>query len=724
MDPHAVTITLCAATAAGAILFALADKLQVPSIALLLLGGVLLGPQVLGIVDPASLGKGLEVVVVLAVAVILFEGGLTLDVAGFRQEPVVILRMLTIGVLVTWAAAAAAAYAFAGVEMTIAIVAGSLVIVTGPTVVSPLLRRIHIAPRLRHVLYWEAVLVDAVGVFVAVLCFEWLESSSDVPIAPVGRFMLRFAVGAGIGLAFGFGLTYALKKRWVESDHANIVVLGGALLAMGVANTILHESGILAVVTAGLVLSLFRPPELERLRKFKLELTELGIGLLFVLLAAKLELAQFLARGDSLILILVVVLFVARPLNVLVSTWGQRFTWREKTFISWLAPRGIVAASMASLFALRLADAGYEHAKFLETMTYAVIGTTVLAQGLSAPLVARVLGLRRPKLGTWLLIGPPKVAVALHRKLRQAGARTLVIATGDVQDSDGREEVDQLIADPLAPAAIRDPRVGEAEAIVALTGDRELDSKICAAWAPIVGAPSCYRWSDGDGEGVPLGDDLPQPGELAAGLDSGALALNTLELGPSEDFERFGGALSPLLAVGDGRIHVIGDDPPRALESVITLRRRVPGLDGLIRDAVIIDQPALDFESVVRSLLELAARDHPELAVDDKLVDILEREKTMPTAIGGGVAVPHVYDEAITRSSAYVGSIPGGLSLATPDDRAVRLVFLVISPAGSAQAHLMGLGAIARLASDQALLRVLGRQRTHARLLSLVRERE
>lgn len=732
MDAHGPAVTLAISSSAGVFLIALADRLRVPSIALLLLGGILLGPQVLGWIDPTTLGAGLETVVTLAVAIILFEGGLTLDIAGFRREPKVIVRMLTVGVLVTWAGTALAVYGvYPDIGLELALIAGSLVIVTGPTVVSPLLRRIGVQPRLHHILYWEGVLVDAIGVFIAVLCYEWIASSADQPVlGPLGRFASRFMIGAGIGGTVGLVLSSLLRRRWVSRQHTNIFVLAGAMLALGLSNAVLAESGILAVITAGLVLGLRQTPQLKELKRFKLELTEVGIGLLFVLLAAKLDLSMFVAEGGRLLAVLALMLLVLRPINILLSTWGLSFTWRERAFLSWLAPRGIVAASMASLFSLRLEKLGYEQAGFLETLTYAVIGTTVVIQGLSAPTVARLLRLQRRSGATWLLIGETSLVVSLHRQLRQAGARSLIIGEsnrGETELTAGR--IENLGSDPLDPRAFRDPRVADVEAVLAISADAAKNDQICEAWSAVVGPAACYRW-DGNGNrqkaqlGHSIWNDLPGPNALRAGIASGSYALEAVEIGPAPDAQRFGETVRPVLSIDDGHISLVDGDVPSDASTVIVVRRRIPDLYGLVRDALVVDKPCATFEEVVTALLDLAALTTAELPIKDHLNEILTRERTMPTTMGAGIAIPHVYEDRCLQSKCYVANVAGGLDMVGPDDVPVRLVFLVVSPTGKPQDHLRSLAAIAHLASDNKLIAVLAQQRTRGGLLTLLRERE
>lgn len=733
MDPHSASITLCAAAAAGALLVTLSDRLRVPSIALLLVGGVLLGPEVLGIVQPDSLGRGLEVVVTLAIGIILFEGGLTLDIAGFRREPRVITRMLTAGVMITWSGVAITVHLVFGMSVEMSVVAGSLLIVTGPTVVSPLLRRMRVQTRLHHVLYWEGVLVDAVGVFCAVLCFEYIAASADAsPLVPVGRFASRFIIGTGIGLGAGLVLSEVLRRRWVSAGHTNVVVLAAALLALGIANAILYEAGILAVIVAGLVVSFRGAPQLEGLRRFKLELTELGIGLLFILLAAKLELARFVEHAPELGLLLLVVLFVIRPLNILLVTWGQQFSWREKAFLAWLAPRGIVAASMASLFALRLSERGFPGAVYLETITYAVIAATVLGQGLSAPAVARLLGLERPRQGAWLLIGDASLAVSLHQAIRRANARAIAMATDrglvDHDHDPSTEPVEMSHADPTKPSVLSDAQLASAEAVVAMCTDPALNNRVCTAWADVVGAPLCFRWGPESGSepaGTPVWTALPSPTDVRSAFDARTMVFDAVEPGDEDDRRRFGKRFRPMLTVNDGTVAIAPPgELPDETEWVIVLRDRIPTLYGLIHDVLVIDAKEPTFADTVDALLELAVRTMPGINVQTRKKEILERERTMPTALGGGVAIPHIYQEGADTSVCFVANVINGLDTAGPDEQKVRLVFLVISPSDQPHEHLLSLAAIANLVSDETFVDVLARKRTRGHLLALIRERE
>lgn len=726
-------LTLALAAGAGVFTFVLSARLRVPPIALLLPLGVLLGPEALGWIDPAHLGSGLSTVVGLSVAVILFEGGLALDIDGYRRAPRVIVRMLTVGVALTWAGGAAALYYLLELPLPLAAVGGSLVVVTGPTVISPILRRVGVQERLSDVLYWEAVLVDFVGVFLTVLCFEWVTSKEDIG-APthLGYFFLRLLLGGGLGVVFGIGLEYVLRKDWVGPEHTNIFVLGAALVLFGICDALLPESGILGVIVAGLIIAIRKPPQLKRLKHFKLELTEMGIGLLFILLSANLELASFSALGWAGVAVVGVMVLVLRPLNIAVSTWGQGFTFREKLFLSWIAPRGIVAASMASLLVLELREAGYARAGVLETFAYAVIATTVLLQGLSAGWVAGFLGLSKPPRRRWLLVGEPALVGPLGEAIAEAGAPVAVL----VDDVAGRGHVPGgvrwLDLDPVDADVLTDPRLLDVGHVLAISPNSHLNQLVCQLWREVLPPAAVARWAPapgGVGGRVILADGaawerLPTPGELAHGLESGTRVVEVLGVDSEHDLERFGPHLEPLLAIRDGDAALVGtrsSPRPTVGAGVVVLRDRVPGLAGLVSDAIVVEDPVSTVEEVIHLLL---ARADDEYDTDQIVKGMLDRERDMPTAMGMGVILPHTYVTGLATSRCLVAMVPGGVAGETPDGVPIRLVCLMLSPAGRAEMHLQGMAALARLLYNPAVVEHLCAQASSADLLELIRDHE
>ncbi|MEZ4434973.1 MAG: PTS sugar transporter subunit IIA, partial [bacterium] len=563
-----------------------------------------------------------------------------------------------------------------------------------------------------------------------VLCFEWVTSKNGIT-APthLGYFFLRLLLGSGLGAVFGFGLEAVLRRGWVGPEHTNIFVLAAALVLFGICDALLPESGILGVIVAGMILAIRQPPQLKRLKHFKLELTEMGIGLLFILLSANLRLERFSALGVAGLWVVGVVVLVLRPLNVGLSTWGQGFGWREKLFLSWIAPRGIVAASMASLFVLELREAGYPRAEVLETFTYAVIGTTVLLQGLSAGAVARALGLKKPPRRRWLLVGEPALVGPLAEAVARAGAPVAVL----VGDAEGREVseggVRWLDMDPLEPDLLTDPRLMDVGHVLAVSPNPHLNQLVCQLWREVLPASAVARWAPGEGDAggrLQLADGeawdgLATPGELAHGIESGTRVMEVVEIRDAHDRERLGTHLRPLLVVEGDRARLAGGEGLAVGAKVVVLRHRVPGLEGLVTDALIADRPVASLDEMLHLLL--AHADH-EYDTDQIVAGILARERDLPTTMGMGVVLPHTYVSGLGRSRCLIGLVPDGIPGSTPDGVPIRLVCLMLSPAGQAEMHLQGMGALARLLYDPQFVEQLTAQETSEGLLERVRDRE
>jgi NhaP-type Na+/H+ or K+/H+ antiporter len=395
LDDPALTIAL--ALVAGMFAQATAQHLRIPGIVLLLATGVLLGPDLLGIVRPAGLGASLGALVGFAVAVILFEGGMSLDLKRLRREARSIRQLVTLGALVTAAGAALATRWILGWSWVTAILFGTLVMVTGPTVISPLVRRIKLKPRVATVLEAEGVFVDAIGAIVAVVALEVAISPSGSLAVAAWHTVSRLGFGAALGLAGGLLLSRLLHREGlIPEGLQSVLTLAVAVALFEGSNAVMPESGIVTVVMAGLVVGNSRAPAVADLREFKEQLTVMLVGLLFVLLAADVRLAQVRALGWAGLATVLVLMFVVRPLNVLAGTFGSDLSWRERAFIAWLAPRGIVAAAVSSLFAQTLTREGMPGGTELRALMFLVIAVTVVVQGLTGGLVAGRLGLRRP----------------------------------------------------------------------------------------------------------------------------------------------------------------------------------------------------------------------------------------------------------------------------------------------------------------------------------------
>ncbi len=438
-DPLAdPALTVALALAAGIVAQALARHLHIPGIVFLLGAGVVLGPDLLNAVRPDSLGQTtLQALVGFAVAVVLFEGGLNLDVGRLRREARSIRQLVTLGAGVTAVGGAAAAHWLLGWSWTLSAIFGSLVIVTGPTVVTPLLRRVRLKRSVSTVLEAEGVLIDSIGAVVAVVTLEVVLRPPDEPFSHgVLTLFLRLGVGAIAGAVVGAVIAFLLgRERVVPEGLANVFTLSTVLALFQMSNALLPETGIVAVTAAGITLGNLPTRRIADLKDFKEQLTVLLIGMLFVLLAADVRMAQIYDLGWPGLATVAALMWIVRPVNVLVGTAGAKMPWAEKGFLAWVAPRGIVAAAVSSLFAQRLDASGMEGGTELRALVFLVIATTVLLQGPTSGFVARLLGVWRPTNFGWTVLGANHVGLALGEVLRE-----------------GKEEIVFLDSNPIACA--------------------------------------------------------------------------------------------------------------------------------------------------------------------------------------------------------------------------------------------------------------------------------
>ncbi|MBZ0267043.1 cation:proton antiporter [bacterium] len=416
-------LTVSLALAAGLIAQALAHHARLPGIVLLLLSGALLGPDVLGIVQPDTLGSALSHLVGFAVAVILFEGGLNLDLQRLKRGSGVIQRLITIGALVTAVGSAAAAHLVLGWDYRASLLFGTLVIVTGPTVIGPLVRRIRLRKDLQTILEGEGVLIDPIGAIIAVVALDVALHPSVDSIA-IGLLGVAASLGIGclLGLAGGWIVARLLRfEHFIPEGLENVFALSMVLALFHVSNELQPESGIASVTVAGVLVGNTKTRVLRDLMEFKEQLTVMFIGMLFVILAADVRFAELRALGVPGLVTVAILMFVVRPLNVLSSTWGSGLGTREKVFLSWIAPRGIVAAAVASFFSLELTRAGMPGGAEIRAMVFLVIAVTVTLQGLTGGPLARLLKVRRPTDQGWAILGAGELGLAVGRILRDGG---------------------------------------------------------------------------------------------------------------------------------------------------------------------------------------------------------------------------------------------------------------------------------------------------------------
>ncbi len=426
---HNPALTVALALATGMIAQALAHHLRVPGIVLLLAAGVALGPDGAGIVRPESLGAALNILTGFAVAVILFEGGMNLKFRRLKQAQRSIRQLILCGGMLTVAGGAAASHFIMGWPWKTAILFGTLVMVTGPTVINPLLKRLKVKRSVATVLEAEGVLIDAVGAVVATVALETaLSPEQGSPLVWGWHVLARLGFGAGFGAIVALLLTYLYRTpRLIPEGTGNVFMLAAVLALFQAANLTLSESGIAAVTVAGVVVGNSRTPVLRELVEFKEELTVLLIGMLFVLLAADVRLAQVGGLGWPGLGVVLVLMFLVRPAAVFAGTRFAGLAWKERLFIAWIGPRGIVAAAVASFFAAAFTARGLPGGYELRALVFLVIAVTVVFAGLTGGPVAGFLGLRRPSQAGWVILGANPLARGMAKLFKGDGQEVVCI---------------------------------------------------------------------------------------------------------------------------------------------------------------------------------------------------------------------------------------------------------------------------------------------------------
>lgn len=408
----------------------LAWRIRIPAILPLLMCGLLVGPG-LHILKPDLLfGDLLFPLVSLAVAIILFEGSLTLEFRQIQGHGAMVRNLVSIGVIVTFAIIALATYLLMGTDWRISALFGALVVVTGPTVIIPMLRSVKPSAKIANILRWEGIIIDPIGALLAVVVYEFIISSRDTAILnTLQTFGTTLFIGFGFGWAAARILTEALTRSWLPHYLQNPATLTFMLGIYAMSNFIEHESGLLTVTVMGMVMANSRKLDIDGILEFKESLSVLLISALFILLAARLDLSTFVALGMPMLALLVVIIFVARPASVWLSAAGLDLNWKEKLLLSWIAPRGIVAAAVSALFAIKLGDLGWQHADILIPMVFMVIITTVVLQGLTAKYLAMGLGLQEPPAQGFLIFGANDSARAIAKTLLELGIKLRIADT-------------------------------------------------------------------------------------------------------------------------------------------------------------------------------------------------------------------------------------------------------------------------------------------------------
>ncbi len=426
-------------------------RLRLPSILALLVIGIFAGP-VTGLLRPdAMFGDILFPMVSLGVALVLFEGGLTLRLTDLRGHGAAVSHLVSWGALLNWVLIAAGSWAVVGFSVEMALLFAALVIVTGPTVINPLLRTMRATPEVSQLLRWEGILIDPVGALLAVLVFQFIVAGTESYLL----FLQSIGVGVLAGVLAAVSLGYLIRRHWIPEYLLNVVALAWVVMTFAGSNYLAHESGLLAVTVMGVWLGNTPGIDMTEVLSFKESLSILIISMLFIVLGARIDPADIIATGWSGVGVLLVVL-LARPVVVWACTAGGTYSWRERALVSWVAPRGIVAAAVSSLFALRLQEAGYVEAQQLVAYTFLVIIVTVVLQSFTARPMASLLGLVEAEPRGILIVGANQVARIVGKALMQQGFRVKLTDTTWSEIQAARMDgLDTYYGDPVSAHADR-----------------------------------------------------------------------------------------------------------------------------------------------------------------------------------------------------------------------------------------------------------------------------
>ncbi|MBW4614889.1 MAG: cation:proton antiporter [Desmonostoc vinosum HA7617-LM4] len=425
-----ITLQMAIAVLAGISAQVLAAYLRLPSIVILLLLGILLGSDGVGLLHPHLLGIGLEVIVALATAIILFEGGLNLDLRELGRVSVSLQLLVTLGTLITLLGGSMAAHWLGEFPWNIAFLYASIVVVTGPTVVGPLLKQINVDRQVATLLEGEGVLIDPVGAILAFVVLDTILNGDADPINAIIGLLMRLGIGGAIGAAGGYLMSLIFKRaNFLSFELKNLLVLAILWSLFTLAQMIRSESGVMTTVIAGAVFANSSVPEERLLRSFKGQLTILSVSVLFILLAADLSIASVLALGWGSLFTVLVLMFVVRPINILCCTWNSDLNWRQKLFLSWVAPRGIVSASVASLFAILLTQRGINGGDAIKALVFLTIIMTVVCQGLTAGWVAKCLQITSKEATGVVIAGCNPLSLLIARFFQERGENVVMIDT-------------------------------------------------------------------------------------------------------------------------------------------------------------------------------------------------------------------------------------------------------------------------------------------------------
>ncbi|MCR8547107.1 cation:proton antiporter [Salipiger sp. P9] len=474
----------------------LAWRLHMPAIVLMLVAGLAVGPG-LGLLDPSrEFGAMMQPMLAIAVAIILFEGGLTLNVHSLSDAATGVRRLVFLGAPLGWAASSAALHWGAGLSWEASAVFGGIMIVTGPTVIAPLLRQARLKRRPAALLQWEAIVNDPVGALAAVLAFEVvvvLHTASSLGAA-AGEMLLGIAVAVALGIAAGWGLSRAFRNGLVP-EYMKVPVLFVLLLAVfALSDGLLHESGLLAVTVMGLWIANADLPSYVELRRFKEHATILLVSGVFILLAANMDRATLASLDWRALVFVLAVVFLARPLPVLAALAFSNVPWRERLLVAFTGPRGVVLVAVAGLFGERLAQLGIPDGDRVAPLAFALVAATVVLHGFTLTPLARLLGQTATATPGVMIVGGSRWAAALGLALKKLDLPVIVADPNHAHLRHAREAgLETFWGDVLSEAAEHNLDFVTYDKVIAATDNDAYNTLVATDLAPEFGREHVFQ---------------------------------------------------------------------------------------------------------------------------------------------------------------------------------------------------------------------------------------
>ncbi len=702
---------LAIALVAGTVSFFLSKKTNIAPIVFFIILGIALGPSFLGVLEPDALGKTLNSIVFLGVAIILFEGGLTLDYSGYKKAIKPIVYLLSLGVIISWLVNAVFIYWLFNFSFIFSLFCSSLIIVTGPTVITPILRRININKKIFNILHWEGVLIDPIGVFLAILCFEILISGGAGTSEAFFSLIVRLGSGFAVGSFFGFLAITVIRKRWLVAEMRNAFTLSIAILTFVICDNIASESGLLGVIVCGLFIGIKKDQDIEEIKRFKLEITEILIGILFILLAANLNLSNFNLFGTKGLILLALIILVTRPFNIFASTIKSNLKFNEKLFLSWISPRGIVVASMASLFYIALKDNENfsDEAWFVETFTFSVIIITVLFQGLSAGLVAKGLKINQFENKEWVIVGIHELSAKVSDYLISLKQEVILLDNNLQQVNYYKNQgYNCLHLNALSNDIFEDTKFFSTTHLLALTDNLELNALICQHWKVLLNKENLFRWGKVEKKpeqqnilGNVIWESLPKPSKISSAIIGEEKEIVVLEKIDKQKLDN--NQYQPLLHFEQNQVVFTKDnnnEEATNLEKVLLLKSKDSLKRILIPQDISFYFKPTNMATIINDLTDkfLLKNDH---FIRSEIINKIEYKVNQESvSLGKHFALINLQDEKVETNYSSLTIIKKGIDLKSYDKLKTKVIFTLITSGKDAFLHIKLLTEFSRLINN------------------------